>query len=185
MGYEAYCDLTDTSPNEETINKIREIIKQIKHVHDHKLRSRQIGNKYYIDVELNINNNLSASSGHHIGEHVRFEIFKRIKNVKEITIHINPHNCQHVENFMHENVVLLPIQDEVEKEIIELMIGCDFRLLNVNCYYFDDNTLDISMDLMNMNKNNEIVQKDLLELKRKIKNKLKYINNINMNVNVC
>ena len=54
------------------------------------LRTREFGNRIYIEMEIAVDGNLPLTQAHDIAERVHDEIEQRYPVVKHITIHINP-----------------------------------------------------------------------------------------------
>lgn len=83
--------MIDKSCDEETINKIIEIIdknKSIKNLDD--IKTRQFGNKAYIDIEISVDENMILKDAHAIAESIHNEIEKDLPIVKHCMVHVNP-----------------------------------------------------------------------------------------------
>lgn len=83
--------MIDKSCDEETINKIIEIIdkrKDIKNLDD--IKTRQFGNKIYIDIEISVDQNMILKDAHAIAEELHDEIEGKLPIVKHCMIHVNP-----------------------------------------------------------------------------------------------
>ena len=84
--------MVDKSCEQETIDQIINIInnnKNIKNIDD--LKTRQFGNKYYIDIEIAVDKSLSVFEGHKIAEDLHDEIENKMKLVKHCMVHVNPY----------------------------------------------------------------------------------------------
>lgn len=85
--------MVDKSCDEETIKKIEDIIyenKDVVKIDD--LRTRMFGNKYYIDVEISVDKDMSVLNAHSIAQNVHDDIEKRLPSTKHCMVHVNP-NC--------------------------------------------------------------------------------------------
>lgn len=83
--------MLDSSCDEDTINKIKEIVLKTKGVIEiESLKTRLFGNKIYIDIEISANKNISFLESHEIAHKVHDRVEKRLDNVKHCMVHINP-----------------------------------------------------------------------------------------------
>ena len=88
---EALSKMLDTSCNDAFENKLRTFIEAqpgVKHID--LLRTRQFGNKNYVDLEIAVDKNLSLIAAHSIAESVHAGVEKNFPTVKHIMIHVNP-----------------------------------------------------------------------------------------------
>lgn len=85
--------LTDRACDSETVSKIRNIVLKTQGVLDiDDLKTRQFGDKIYIDLEISANGNMVLTDAHDIAENVHDSIEDALPNVKHCMVHINPHN---------------------------------------------------------------------------------------------
>lgn len=85
--------MIDKSCDMETINKIIEIIDKrsnIRNLDD--IKTRQFGNKAYIDIEISVDENMILKDAHEIAEKLHDEIEEQLPIVKHCMVHVNPHN---------------------------------------------------------------------------------------------
>jgi cation diffusion facilitator family transporter len=83
--------MVDRACDEETINKIETIINKNKKVISiDDLKTRQFGNRYYIDVEISVDKNMSILSAHSIAQNLHDTIEEKIPFVKHCMVHVNP-----------------------------------------------------------------------------------------------
>lgn len=85
--------MVDKSCDEETIKKIEDIIyenKDVVKIDD--LRTRMFGNRYYIDVEISVDKEMSVLNAHSIAQNVHDDIEKRLPSTKHCMIHVNPNS---------------------------------------------------------------------------------------------
>ena len=93
LGWEAIQELIDTGLKQEKLDGIRQQILQVEGVNAmHRLRTRRMGRNVLVDVHILVNPRLSVSEGHHIADHVEQTLYKQIKDVTDVTVHIDPEN---------------------------------------------------------------------------------------------
>lgn len=83
--------MVDKSCDEETIKKIEDIIyesKDVVKIDD--LKTRKFGNRYYIDVEISVDKNMSVLNAHSIAHHIHDNIEDRLPSTKHCMVHVNP-----------------------------------------------------------------------------------------------
>ena len=54
------------------------------------LRTRQYGNRIYVDLEIAVESDISLRDAHRIAEHVHSAVEREFPNVKHVMIHVNP-----------------------------------------------------------------------------------------------
>ena len=54
------------------------------------LRTRQFGNKIYVDLEIAVRRDISLVDAHAIAESVHTSLENSFPNIKHVMIHINP-----------------------------------------------------------------------------------------------
>jgi len=85
--------MTDKAIEDEAVNKIYAIIlehEEIKSID--LLKTRQFGNKIYIDIEISVDGNITLNESHDIAHQVHDRVKEEFENVKHCMIHVNPHN---------------------------------------------------------------------------------------------
>ena len=83
--------MVDKSCDEETELKLKALIDAQDGVHGiDMLQTRLFGSRMYVDVEINVNKNLSVAEGHDIAEKVHSAIEQAFPNVKHCMVHVNP-----------------------------------------------------------------------------------------------
>ncbi|MDR0815564.1 MAG: cation transporter, partial [Bacteroidales bacterium] len=76
--------------------KIFEAVAQVPEAsHPHRVRSRQIGNLYMIDLDVEVDGNITLNEAHDIAHAVEANIYKLVENVYDIVVHIEPKGKQH------------------------------------------------------------------------------------------
>lgn len=56
------------------------------------LHTRMFGNKVYIDLEIQVDGNISLRQAHDIAENVHMNVERTFSNIKHVMIHVNPYN---------------------------------------------------------------------------------------------
>lgn len=85
--------MIDKSCDEKTISKIIEIIDRrndIRNLDD--IKTRQFGNKIYIDIEISVDENMILKDAHEVAEKLHDEIEEKLPVVKHCMVHVNPYN---------------------------------------------------------------------------------------------
>ena len=88
---DAIAKMLDTSCSNATEQKLRSFIEKqpgVKHID--LLRTRQFGNKIYIDLEIAVKRDISLVDAHAIAESVHRSVEENFPNVKHVMIHVNP-----------------------------------------------------------------------------------------------
>ena len=88
---DAIYKMIDKSCDEETIKKIEDIIyesKDVVKIDD--LKTRKFGNRYYIDVEISVDKNMSVLNAHSIAHNIHDNIEDRLPSTKHCMVHVNP-----------------------------------------------------------------------------------------------
>lgn len=84
--------LIDSSSDEETIEKIKQVIIQTPGVKDiNMLKTRLFGNKIYVDVEICVDENMSVKQGHEIAEAVHLNVESDVEHIKHCMVHLEPY----------------------------------------------------------------------------------------------
>lgn len=87
--------MLDTSCDNAFVEKVRAFVLEqpgVKKID--LLRTRQFGNKIYVDLEIAVQRDISLVAAHDIAEHVHDALEKEFPNVKHVMIHVNPEEVQ-------------------------------------------------------------------------------------------
>lgn len=87
--------MLDTSCDNAFVEKVRAFVLEqpgVKKID--LLRTRQFGNKIYVDLEIAVQRDISLVAAHDIAEHVHDAMEKEFPNVKHVMIHVNPEEVQ-------------------------------------------------------------------------------------------
>ncbi len=125
LSWHALYELTDASVPSERIKEFEKLILGLSGVkHMHRLRTRKMAGRVFLDVHVLIEPYISASEGHYIAETVRVNLMKKHKEIDDITVHIDTED--HPETLPE----YLPIsRREIEQAL-------DFKPLHLDLYYF-------------------------------------------------
>jgi cation diffusion facilitator family transporter len=85
--------MVDTAIPSKVLDSIRNEVMEVEGVIDiDLLKSRQFGNKCYVDVEISVDGNLKLFAAHEIAAKVHNNIETKFPNVKHCMVHVNPYN---------------------------------------------------------------------------------------------
>ena len=91
VGMDALNKMIDTSCSHDFECDVEDFIKKQEGVQGvDTLRTRQFGNKIYIDLEIAVDRNLSLLAAHDIAERVHAAVEEQYPDVKHIMVHVNP-----------------------------------------------------------------------------------------------
>ncbi|MDT8337138.1 MAG: cation diffusion facilitator family transporter [Candidatus Izemoplasmatales bacterium] len=83
--------VVDASADDEQINQIKKMVLENKNVLSiDEIKTRMFGVKYYVDLEISLDKNLSLLEAHHIAEIIHDEIEDGLSDVIHCMIHVNP-----------------------------------------------------------------------------------------------
>lgn len=90
--FSASSDLLDKSPEQEVIEQIRRAINSVKGVKRiSSLKARKSGKDILVDVDIEVDENLSVSKAHDIASAVRLRTIEEIPSVKDVVVHVEPY----------------------------------------------------------------------------------------------
>lgn len=91
LGWNALHELADRGLDEKQQKAIEDCILKVPGVVSvHALRSRHMGNEYFIDVHIQVGNYISVSEGHQISDWVMRSLMSEFSRLGDITLHIDP-----------------------------------------------------------------------------------------------
>ncbi|HLP44775.1 MAG TPA: cation diffusion facilitator family transporter [Candidatus Kapabacteria bacterium] len=111
-------ELMDGVKNPEIYNKIFAAIDSVQGVtNPHKVRVRQLGNMYMVDIDIEVNGTLTVFESHEIAQEVEERIKQDIGNIYDIMVHIEPRGDDSAnEKFGVNGKMLNDKKQEEEKE---------------------------------------------------------------------
>lgn len=87
----AVLELTDVGMRNKKRKKILTLISNVPGVQFiENLRSRKMGNGYFVDLTILVNEALSIKEGHDIAENAKNAVTKKFPSVKDIVVHVEP-----------------------------------------------------------------------------------------------
>ena len=88
---ETSLELMDSIDDKDIYNRIFEAAERVEGVQNpHKMRIRKMNRFYVVDVDVEVDGNLTVTEGHDISLRLDKEIRKSIDNIYDIMIHIEP-----------------------------------------------------------------------------------------------
>lgn len=87
--------MVDKSCDKEVIDKVINVIEKnenVKNIDD--IKTRQFGNKAYVDVEISVDENLLLKDAHKVAEEVHDSVENEIDFVKHCMVHVNPYEVK-------------------------------------------------------------------------------------------
>lgn len=87
--------MVDKSCDKEVIDKVISVIEKnesVKNIDD--IKTRQFGNKAYVDVEISVDENLLLKDAHKIAEEIHDSVENEINIVKHCMVHVNPYEVR-------------------------------------------------------------------------------------------
>lgn len=83
--------MTNKSCDEETIGKIHDLVdSQSGVVGINQLKTRLFGDRVYVDIEIQVDNDLSLQEAHDIAHRVHDAVENEFSKIKHCTVHVNP-----------------------------------------------------------------------------------------------
>lgn len=94
---ESLDDLLDAAPEKAMLDDIREHILPVEGaVGYHKFRSRRVGDRFEVDMHLQVESTLTVEEGHEIASAVRDDILRQHPEVVNVLIHVEPAEGRHL-----------------------------------------------------------------------------------------
>ncbi len=91
FGWSSMSELVDTGLASPELASIKKAILSVEGVKSlHQLRTRHMGSHVVADVHIIVDPYLSVSEGHHIGDQVYAYLKKEMRDVRDLTVHIDP-----------------------------------------------------------------------------------------------
>ena len=113
LAWQALRELVDTGLAPDQLESIRRVILSISGVKAlHLLRTRRVGEKALADVHIIVDDHLSVSEGHQIGETVRARLIEEIAPMADVMVHIDTE-----EDIDDASCLDLPTRQEVERRL--------------------------------------------------------------------
>jgi len=177
LGASSIRELVDTGLDEEKLSHIKTITQGIPGVVTlHQLRTRSMGGDVFVDVHIQVSPRLSVSEGHYISEHVRGRLIRRVKEIRDVTVHIDPED----DETACLSINLLS-RDKIIKTLKEHWKNCSAadQIKDITLHYFQGKiAVDILLptSLLKNNTDTKNLQKEYL----KAIHDLDYVNEVNL-----
>ena len=112
IGWKNISELVDTGVDEATLSAISEHITKVDGVEAlHQLRTRKMAGKVMLDVHVIVDDKISVSEGHHIGDRVLTTLYKNLDGVHDVTVHVDSED----DELYSENACLPPREQLLTK----------------------------------------------------------------------
>jgi cation diffusion facilitator family transporter len=84
-------EIMDAAPSGEIVNQVRELAAEVKEVKFiEKCYVRKMGFDYFVDLHIQVDQNLSVAEGHRIAHRVKDKLLASDLSIKDVLIHIEP-----------------------------------------------------------------------------------------------
>jgi cation diffusion facilitator family transporter len=84
-------DLMDGIDNTEVYDKLFESVRAVKGAsHPHRVRARKIGHYYMINLDIEVDPDLSVKKAHDIAKNVEDSIKSNLRNIYDVMVHVEP-----------------------------------------------------------------------------------------------
>ena len=84
-------ELMDGCSDPEIYSRIFKAVEEVPEAHNpHKVRVRKQGHLHIVDMDIEVDGSLSVEEGHEISKKVENKIKEHLKNVYDVTIHVEP-----------------------------------------------------------------------------------------------
>ena len=131
-------ELLDTSLSSEIRGEIKEMIKNVDGVRGlHNLRSRKVGGRAILDVNVEVVPNITVSEGHEIATWVAYKIINHFDNIYDVTVHtdVEDDRAPGTTYLSYENQ-LLPLRNEVIPQVQSILGDDDFsKITDIKLHY--------------------------------------------------
>jgi cation diffusion facilitator family transporter len=132
-------ELVDTSLEPELVKKINDEILAVDGVlSQHNLRTRKMGEKAILDVNIEVSPNLTVSEGHEIASWVAKNLINKFSEIVDVTVHTDVEDDRiEGQEYSSDKKGLLPLRTEVEKEVMACLNGMNLekQLEEVRLHY--------------------------------------------------
>ncbi|HMG10998.1 MAG TPA: cation diffusion facilitator family transporter [Mucilaginibacter sp.] len=84
-------EIMDTAPSGEIVDQVRELAAEVKEVKFiEKCYVRKMGFDYFVDLHIQVDQNLSVAEGHRIAHLVKDKLLESTLSIKDVLVHIEP-----------------------------------------------------------------------------------------------
>jgi cation diffusion facilitator family transporter len=141
-GFNSAKQLVDTAVESQLLIHIEHIISNVDGVQKiHQLRSRMMGQDIFIDVHIQVSPYISVSEGHFIAQHVHQSLIKHIKEIKDVTVHVDPEDDETLSPSLH-----LPNRALLTSKLLKSWQKDYPEIESITLHYLDGHlTLDLTL----------------------------------------
>lgn len=133
IAWENVKELVDTALEPEQIEEIKNVIMQVPGVQSvHELRTRRMAGQGLLDVHIIVDPHLTVSEGHHIAEHVIWNLKQKIDVLQDVVVHIDAEDDEN-----YSSTSKLPMRINLLPELQrhwQNLPGHD-RIINIRMHY--------------------------------------------------
>lgn len=91
--------LMDASPGDEKIKSIRETASSVEGIVSvSRIKGRYVGQYLFVDMEIEVNSNITVEAGHDIAVQVRKKVVENVADAYEVLIHVEPEGIKDKQN---------------------------------------------------------------------------------------
>ncbi|MFK5969445.1 MAG: cation diffusion facilitator family transporter [Candidatus Marithrix sp.] len=168
LGWGGVSELVDTGLDSEQLAEIKKIINNTDGVVTlHELRTRKMGGtNVLVDVHILVNSKITVSEGHQIGEQVRRNLITKMKNIKDVLVHIDPENDNNINN----TNLTLPSRIEITGRLQQLWQAMELPIEHINLHYLSGKLIiDVYLSLSTIQdiKNIKVISQRFVQLATK------------------
>ncbi len=168
LGWGGVSELVDTGLDSKQLAEIKTIINSTDGVVTlHDLRTRKMGGtNVLVDVHILVNSTITVSEGHQIGERVRNKLITKMKNIKDVLVHIDPENDDNINN----TNLKLPSRVEITEHLQQIWQTMDLPIENINLHYLSGKlTIDVYLFLPTIQdiKDTKVISQHFVQLATK------------------
>ena len=156
-------ELVDTSLDKDTRDQIQTIIEEIDGVTGlHNLRSRMVGNKAVLDVNIEVKPWISVSEGHEIATWVARKIKSEMEEILDVTVHTDIEDDRGEEgtdvHHSGQKRALLPLRKDIDEQFKSLLADSELAKIERYLIHYREGKvqLDIYLKELCTNEKNQI-----------------------------
>lgn len=117
---QAVKELADKSLDPEKVTSIEATINSIPGIRSaHNLRTRKMGEKTLVDVNIEVDPKITVTEGHEIAAWTAKTLLENYDDIADVTVHIDTENDM-TDDFVHEYEVILPLRPTVIEKLKSL-----------------------------------------------------------------
>lgn len=156
-------ELSDTSISNERMKEYMECIMKVDGVIDaHNLRSRRMGNKAILDVNVQVNQRITASEGHEISSWVAKKLIDLFEEVIDVTVHTDVEDDLLVAYSSVKNQ-MMPLRADILKKLDEVW-GSDSLIPNASSIrlHYIENKIVIEL-ILTIKEGEQTISKEIIQ----------------------